>query len=345
MSDGPRYRVFPRKVDPPEPVPQVASMPLNDWEKKRIEEHIEGLSNLARWLIGVATYGVCILPFQFLAGVAIRHRNQGAAFDFADVVGFVAAVLVAVFVVRLLNRQFRGKKIAEKIAEEEQAKARSTRQSVESSNESRVSLAENEAQTLTYSLMRTYESASTLAGKLPQQLIMASDRLKHADREFGDNAFDPFWDAVENAAKHLATFDSEMKQASRLADDYYKGLNGRSHTFPAFPVNNANLPSPSSVMSEFRRIVRMGQTNFQFANIWTHRRTQKIMIAGFQTLGEAVNNLGSTVENAVFGLQQSVSSDVARLVQEEIKTRDTLDSRMLEQNSMLDNIQRHRKPE
>src|ERR1039457_979188 len=136
-----------------------------------------------------------------------------------------------------------------------------------------------------------------------------------------------------------------MKQASRLADDYYKGLNGRSHTFPAFPVNNANLPSPSSVMSEFRRIVRMGQTNFQFANIWTHRRTQKIMIAGFQTLGEAVNNLGSTVENAVFGLQQSVSSDVARLVQEEIKTRDTLDSRMLEQNSMLDNIQRHRKPE
>jgi hypothetical protein len=88
----------------------------------------------------------------------------------------------------------------------------------------------------------------------------------------------------------------------------------------------------------------MGQTTFQFANIWEHRRTREVMIAGFRTLGDAVNNLGPAVEGSLSGLQQSVSSDVARLVQEEIKTRDSLDSRMMEQNRMLDNIQHHRKP-
>lgn len=68
------------------------------------------------------------------------------------------------------------------------------------------------------------------------------------------------------------------------------------------------------------------------------------MIAGFRTLGEAVNNLGSTVENAVYGLEQSISNDTARLVQEQIRTRDSLDRRLMEQNRMLDNIQHHRKP-
>jgi hypothetical protein len=68
------------------------------------------------------------------------------------------------------------------------------------------------------------------------------------------------------------------------------------------------------------------------------------MIAGFRTLGEAVNNLGSTVESSLFGLQQSISSDAARLVQEEIRTRDSHDRLMLEQNRMLDNIQHHREP-
>jgi len=108
--------------------------------------------------------------------------------------------------------------------------------------------------------------------------------------------------------------------------------------------NSGNLPNPSPVVNELRCVVRMEQTNFQFANTWEHGRTREVMIAGFRTLGEAVNNLGSTIESSLVGLQQSISSDVAGLVQEEIKTRDSLDRRLMEQNRMLDNIQHHRKP-
>jgi hypothetical protein len=97
-------------------------------------------------------------------------------------------------------------------------------------------------------------------------------------------------------------------------------------------------------VNELRRIVRMGQTNFQFANIWEHRRTREVLIAGFRTLGEAINNLGTTIEYSISYLQQSVSTDMAKLIQEEIRSREALDKRLLEQNRMLDNLQHHREP-
>ena len=104
------------------------------------------------------------------------------------------------------------------------------------------------------------------------------------------------------------------------------------------------MHDPLPVSKELRNVERMGQTNFQFANIWEHRRTRTVLLAGFTTLSEAIDGLGSTIEYSISSLQQSVSSDVARLVEEEIKTREALDSRLLEQNRMLDNIQNHRKP-
>jgi hypothetical protein len=243
-------------------------------------------------------------------------------------------------IVLLIHSAIRGGKTSEK----ERAKAHSTRLGIEADNKSEIQRAESEAHMLTYQVARTYESALTITGQLPQHLASASNSLRHAEEEFAENAFGPFWDAVENAANHLAAFDNKTRQASRLADEYYKALNGWSHSFPSFPLSSRNLPSPSSAVGELRRIVRMGQTNFQFANIWEHRRTREVIVAGFRTLGEAVSNLGSAVENSIYGLEQSISSDAARSVLEQIKTRDKLDRRMVEQNRMLDNIQHHRKP-
>lgn len=88
----------------------------------------------------------------------------------------------------------------------------------------------------------------------------------------------------------------------------------------------------------------MGQTNFEFANIWEHRRTREVLIAGFRTLGEAVNNLATTLENSTYTLQETLTSDLAKVVGEDIQTRDSLEKRMVEQNRMLDNLQHHRKP-
>lgn len=322
MSDKLNYRVLPRGVDR-KPTPQVDSIPLSDWEKK----DIEGLSRGAAFILAVVVVGATI---ALAGGQAV-----------------MPGVMIAVVVVAALNLSIRARKISEK----KRQKAQEAKQSVENSNNSEITRAEDEARYLTSDLTNTYESSTALASELPQCLSRAANWLRQAENEFKDNAFAPFWDAVENAARQLATFNDKTNQVSKAADKYYRGLNGRTHTFPSFPATATNLPSPSSVVNELRRVVRMGQTNFQFANIWEHRRTREVMIAGFRTLGEAVNNLGSAVESSLLGLEQSISSDVARLVEEEIKTRGSMDRRMVEQNRMLveqnrmlDNTQHHRKP-
>jgi uncharacterized phage infection (PIP) family protein YhgE len=194
-------------------------------------------------------------------------------------------------------------------------------------------------------LNSNYHPSLKIIAELNQHFEKASSLLENAADEYKDNAFAPFWDAVENTAVELANFHNKVNSLTQNSSNYYKGLKGKRHTFPVFPAQNHRIPEAESVAAEFRRIVPLGQTNFQFANIWKHRRTREVLIAGFRTLGDAVNNLGATLEYSINSLQESISSDLARVVEEEIKTRESIDKRMLEQNKMLDNIQHHRKPE
>jgi hypothetical protein len=313
MGDNLEYRVLPH--DPKlQSIPQSDAITLSAAER----ESAGGLKGGWGWFLWAVIFiGVVAVSSSFLAGIV------------------VASIAIAVIAVAIKSSS---------VSELERKKAEELKRSIESANQSEKSRVENEARRLTSSLARTYESSMNLATDLSGHLKDASGWLRHAESEYDDNAFSPFWDAVENAAKHLAAFDNKTNQLTRNAKEYYQNLNGRKHTFPGFPINVRVMPDPSSVLKELRRVVRMGQTDFQFANIWEHRRTREVLIAGFRTLGEAVNNLGATIEYSVSNLQQSISSDVAKIIEEEIKTRETLDKRMLEQNGMLDNIQHHRTP-
>jgi hypothetical protein len=313
MSDEMKYRVLPRPTTP-RPIPEVTHVELSDYDRKQVEG-LNGCAGLAIALvIAVITTAATRSPF---AGIV------------------VAGVLVGVFA--MMVKSGNTSALARKRADEQRA-------GVAHSNQADVDRARQEATWLTQSLTQLYKSSSEQFAQLPQLLNQARSWLLQAETEYQESAFGPFWDAVENAAGLLAKFDANAKQLSKNAVEYYRGLDGREHTFPAFPANRDTIPNPSSVLGEMRRVVRQGQTNFQFANIWEHRRTREVMIAGFQTLGEAVNNLGAAVEQSVANLEQSVSSDNANLIQEGIRTRDALDHRMLEQNRMLDNIQRREEP-
>ncbi len=215
-----------------------------------------------------------------------------------------------------------------------------------------------EAETKTSHVKSYLRSSLTLAAEVPECLHTASGWLQTAEREYRANAFAPFWDAVEQAAIWLGDYNYKVKEISGKAHYYYKELDGCAHTFPVFPVSIQSLPDATFVISELRRITRLGQTNFHFANIWEHRSTRREIVAGFTTLNNAISNLGSAIEDSVSNLRDSISSDLARVVEEQIKTRDAFDSsrqeldksidaidtRLLEQNRMLDNIQHKRTP-
>ena len=214
---------------------------------------------------------------------------------------------------------------------------------------------QREAAALTFRLNSILTESVNLHSQLPALLTRGSRFTSIADEEYSVDAFAPFWDAVENAAHTLAEYQNISSRLERNAKDYYFCLNGRKHTFPIFPVRFADIPDPTAATDHLYRVGRMGQTNFQFANIWEHRRTRQVMIAGFRTLGEAVTNLGRTLNSSLLGLRQAISSDMARLVEEQInsrsllaeeerKTRTVLDQRAREHGRMLDNIQRDQKP-
>lgn len=206
---------------------------------------------------------------------------------------------------------------------------------------------EQEAASKTSKLRHIYESSASLQVELKQHLKTAVQWLRHAKREYGQSAYSPFWDAVENAASSLADYEDALYELSDNAESYYEGLKGRTHSFPAFPVTAESLPDASSVVRDFQRIVRLGLApkDPTFALIWEHYKDRKVMMAGFQHLGEAIKNLGSSIEDSVLDWRESISSDLARSVEEEIKSREVLadigqeiDKRLLEQNRLLDNI-------
>jgi hypothetical protein len=183
-------------------------------------------------------------------------------------------------------------------------------------------------------------SSERLARRMRETLDQASESARRAEKEYRENAFAQFWDAVEQLARQLDSFNQVVRQLSYNAQRYYMSAKDRQDTFPSFCIRSEALPNPAPVLAELHRIVRMGQTNFQFAWIWEQRKTREVLIAGFRTLGDAIDNLGSTIEHSM----SQLASGVAQLVEEQIRTRETIDTQAREHGRMLDNIQRHRKP-
>ena len=92
------------------------------------------------------------------------------------------------------------------------------------------------AATLSSRLGDIFESSAQLSAQLPDPLSGASGWLQQADSEFRDNAFAPFWDAVEQATRCLDSFQQRTRQLAKNAEEYHAGLKGRNHNFPIFPA-------------------------------------------------------------------------------------------------------------
>jgi hypothetical protein len=303
------------RVQPHGPDHQLVSLTPDERERTK------GLGGEMGCLVWAVILLACYFLIRLVWEAAVGEVHWGSLLYI-----FLCAIVVASIGVAFINPVVRRKRIYQT----ERNKNEQARQA--------------EAKSLTSKLARNYESSIKLATELSTRLANASSWLEIAESEYHANAFAPFWDAVEQATWFLSDFNSKAVQLTGNADEYYTNLNKRTHNFPPFPVQHKSIPDPSPVVDQLRRIVRMGQTNFQFANIWEHRRTREVLILGFTTLGEAVGNLRGVISDSIYSLQQSVSSDIAILVEEEIRTRETLNERMLDQNRMLDDIQHHRKP-
>ncbi|MBI1818565.1 MAG: hypothetical protein HYR72_26570 [Deltaproteobacteria bacterium] len=196
---------------------------------------------------------------------------------------------------------------------------------------------------------------------MPQQLLAAEDHLDKAETDFAEGVFAPFWDSIEKAAICLGRFDGGVQYISTSAQQHAELAKSLDIAPPTFPVRANSvraLTAASTTNDRMRGIVRRAQKDFHFATIYEQRRTNQILIAGFQNLAQAMEGLGDRIVSSIETLEGQLSGQLSEMSSslEGMRTtvddlRSSIDARSSEQAErydkaleILNSIQRRRRP-
>ncbi len=146
---------------------------------------------------------------------------------------------------------------------------------------------------------------------LPPFVTDAEADLNLADQEFTEKAAISFWDAIERAANCLAIYQARLQNLTANGASYEKMRNELGELVPPFDLDLSVLPDASHIAQGLRVISRKGETDLAFAQIYLQMRTNKILVAGFSTLGEAISILCSRIENSFANLCNVVEFSTA----------------------------------
>jgi len=199
------------------------------------------------------------------------------------------------------------------------------------------------------------KNSITLFEQMPEHLKTAEEHLNQAEFEFSEGAFVPFWDAIEKAATTLGRFDEDVQNIMDNSSQYTHIAKKKYEDVPPpFPLTQESVRKLNVSMSTAERmkeIVRTAQRDFQFATIYEQRKTNQILVAGFNNLAQALDRITSQIMSSIDDLAISVNSIGSELDESMSTIHSTLsdlEDTQSEQNSkvlqMLDNIQHHRKP-
>ncbi len=180
---------------------------------------------------------------------------------------------------------------------------------------------------LSQELNHMLSTSNALVQELPELLKKASGSLKRAQYEFSDSAFSPYWDCIEKATKYLASFNNNIQDIENNAKQYYQRLQTvmEKNTFPSFFPEQAVFPDASPVINELNTVIRPGLTNYQFANIWEQRKTQKILIRGFNTLGDSISNMALSISSSICQLHDTLSSNTAQMIDQQVMSEESFE--------------------
>ena len=131
--------------------------------------------------------------------------------------------------------------------------------------------------------------------------------LNVADREFQQHRYAPFWDAMESAATAIGQCHACQGYLAFDIDHYVNALSGRLHNFPGWDQAVTSLQEIEPALRHFASLKNEAEADFHFANIRELRETRKVMIAGFQTLGEALRHLETAVVDSISDLKRAVN--------------------------------------
>jgi hypothetical protein len=121
-------------------------------------------------------------------------------------------------------------------------------------------------------------------------------------------------------------------------------------TPPRFPVSVGYVKELGVGMrsaARMQNLVRKAQRDFRFSMIYEQRKTNEILVAGFEHLAEALEGMEWEISASIDALTGSVRtagttlSETAKMIDSRLTD---LSARASEALEMLDNIQRRRRP-
>jgi hypothetical protein len=261
-------------------------------------------SDISFWGVGGSMMAVAFFLTMLLTGDA--PTSEGGKVFLAFLFFEVSAISISILIFNQRREDQLGTKRAEWMAEQIAERGKKARELGERAREA---------------MNRFYASLRDLPGYLE-----AADMfLNHADQEFQERAYGPFWDNIEQSALQLGAFNSNLARIEGEAVSYKNLLAGQIHNFPSLVVEDGAVPNPTPQADRLRRLARMGQKDFEFATIWEQRKTQNVIVEGFHTLGEAVNRLGITMGNSFSRVNSTIEESSNRQLQEQVQLRGTFE--------------------
>ena len=125
-----------------------------------------------------------------------------------------------------------------------------------------------------------------------------------------------------SATNCLARHQAGLQKLTDNGASCEKMRNELGEPVAPYDLNLSILPDASPTAQRLRNVARKGETDLAFAQIYLQMRTNKILVAGFSTLGGATSILGDRIEDSSANLSNVVEFSTASQT-EAINTRQT----------------------
>lgn len=156
-----------------------------------------------------------------------------------------------------------------------------------------------------------------VSNKLPSFLKDAKNQLNIAEGAYNERKFVPFWEAIEKATKSIASFHNGIKQLLQLHNDFKLvfetyGKKGGIEPFP-YPIKITDMTPVINLTKRLEAIVSKTHTDYEFSSIFLMYKTNSILVEGFTTFADTLDNIGSKISDSadkVVSVLKNVESTV-----------------------------------
>jgi uncharacterized protein YyaL (SSP411 family) len=160
------------------------------------------------------------------------------------------------------------------------------------------------------------DQSRTIFGTLNAYVANAESATLTAASEYRERAFAPFWESVEAAAKNLASYRQAIIAVNENAAQHASRASWLSSPIQRFNVPHSQLVDARPVADQLSDVVRKAQRDFEFATIYEQRKTNQLIIAGFDSLSDAITHMGQNINDALSHLSGALSIRLDELISE-----------------------------